>query len=67
VADEVFSPDYTNHGGLIPDLVRGPEAIKISVALYRIAFPTFASLWPTSARIEGRWWSTGRPIATRSV
>jgi hypothetical protein len=38
VADELFGPDYANHGGLIPDLVRGPEAIKISVALYRIAF-----------------------------
>jgi len=39
VADELFGPDYVNHDGLIPDLVRGPEAIKISVALYRIAFP----------------------------
>jgi predicted SnoaL-like aldol condensation-catalyzing enzyme len=39
VADELFGPDYVNHDGLIPDLVRGPEAIKISVAVYRIAFP----------------------------
>ena len=41
LADQVFAPDYINHGGLIPDLVRGPEAIKISVALYRLAFPAF--------------------------
>ena len=41
LADQVFAPDYVNHGGLIPDLVRGPEAIKISVALYRLAFPEF--------------------------
>jgi predicted SnoaL-like aldol condensation-catalyzing enzyme len=39
VADELFAPDYVNHNGLIPDLVRGPEAIKLSVALYRAAFP----------------------------
>jgi predicted ester cyclase len=41
VADDLFSHDYVNHDGLIPDLVRGPEAIKVSVALYRIAFPGF--------------------------
>jgi predicted SnoaL-like aldol condensation-catalyzing enzyme len=41
LADQVFAPDYVNHGGLIPDLVRGPEAIKVSVAMYRLAFPEF--------------------------
>lgn len=41
LADALFTDDYVNHGGLIPDLVRGPEAIKVSVALYRRAFPTF--------------------------
>src|SRR5688500_18615410 len=41
LADQVFAPEYVNHGGLIPDLVRGPEAIKVSVALYRLAFPEF--------------------------
>lgn len=40
-ADALFSDDYVNHGGLIPDLVRGPEAVKLSVALYRSAFPGF--------------------------
>jgi hypothetical protein len=39
VADELFAPDYVNHYGLITDLVFGPEAIKISAALYRVAFP----------------------------
>jgi SnoaL-like polyketide cyclase len=39
VADLLFASDYINHAGLITDLVRGPEAIKISVAIYRTAFP----------------------------
>lgn len=39
LSDELFTADYVNHGGLIPDLVRGPEAIKISVVFYRRAFP----------------------------
>src|SRR5579884_1242979 len=39
LADALFAPDYVNHGGLIPDLVRGPEAIKVSVVLYHTAFP----------------------------
>lgn len=38
-ADDLFAADYVNHGGLIPDLLHGPEAIKVSVALYRAAFP----------------------------
>jgi SnoaL-like polyketide cyclase len=41
LADALFTHDYVNHGGLIPDLIRGPEAIKLSVVLYRRAFPTF--------------------------
>lgn len=40
VADELFAPAYVNHAGIIADLVPGPEGIKISVALYRTAFPT---------------------------
>ena len=39
LADELFAPTYVNHGGLIPDLVLGPEGIKFSVAFYRAAFP----------------------------
>ncbi|MEX0682602.1 MAG: ester cyclase [Dehalococcoidia bacterium] len=41
LADALFTDNYVNHGGLIPDLIRGPEAIKLSVALYRRAFPDF--------------------------
>ena len=39
VADLLFDPTYLNHGGLIIDLVNGPEAIKMSVTFYRTAFP----------------------------
>ena len=39
VADELFAPGFVNHNGLITDLVSGPEAIKISAAFYRLAFP----------------------------
>jgi len=38
-ADVLFASDYVNHGGLITDLVHGPEAIKISAILFRRAFP----------------------------
>ena len=38
-ADKLFAPAYVNHYGLIADLVLGPEAVKISAALYRLAFP----------------------------
>jgi hypothetical protein len=41
LADVLFAADYVNHAGLIPDFVRGPEAIKISVVFYRTAFPSF--------------------------
>jgi len=39
LADKLFSTTYVNHGGLIPDLVTGPEGVRFSVALYRAAFP----------------------------
>jgi hypothetical protein len=39
VADALFTSNYVNHGGLITDLVLGPEAIKVSVAILRTAFP----------------------------
>jgi len=39
VADELFAPGFVNHNGLVTDLVFGPEAIKISAAFYRLAFP----------------------------
>ena len=48
LADVLFATGYSNHAGLIPDFVRGPEAIKISGAFYRIAFP------PTSRSLSTR-------------
>ena len=38
-ADALFTSKYVNHGGLITDLLLGPEAIKVSVAIFRTAFP----------------------------
>jgi hypothetical protein len=39
VADELFAMTYVNHQGLITDLVRGPEAVKVSAAMFRVAYP----------------------------
>ena len=39
VADQLFASNYVSHNGLITDVVLGPEAIKISAALHRLAFP----------------------------
>src|SRR5215211_3586312 len=59
VADALFAPAYVNHEGVIADLVRGPEAIKISVALYRAAFPalhiTINDLVAADDRVAIRW------------
>ena len=71
LADRFFAPDYVNHGGLIPDLVRGPEAIKVSVALYRAAFPqlrlTVLDLLTDGQTVAVRWSVRGRhlPAQTR--
>jgi predicted ester cyclase len=68
VADELFADEYVNHHGVIADLVRGPEAIKISAALHRLAFPdlhivieelstnkqTVVLRWTAIARSTGR-------------
>jgi len=67
LADLLFAPDYVNHGGLIPDVVRGPEAIKFSVALYRLAFPALQIAIDDLA-VEGemttlRWTARGMPAA----
>lgn len=59
LADELFSSDYVNHGGLIPDLVKGPEGVKFSVALYHAAFPGLRIRVDSLSSIEGsvnlRW------------
>src|SRR5690606_32231067 len=48
-ADELFAPDFVNHGGLIPDVITGPESVRISVAVLRRAFPR---LWLTIDMLE---------------
>lgn len=59
IADELFAATYLNHGGLIPDLVPGPEGIKFSVALYRAAFPDLRisvdSLSAIKGTVDLRW------------
>lgn len=59
LADELFAANYVNHGGLIPDLVKGPEGIKFSVALYRAAFPDLHinvdSLSAIDGSVQLRW------------
>jgi hypothetical protein len=58
-ANGVFTSDYINHGGLIIDVISGPESIKMTVELFRAAFPNF---WVTiddqradGPRIIVRW------------
>lgn len=64
VADELFTGDYINHGGLISDLIRGPEAVKLSVVLYRRAFPDFQitvdEVTTDKGAIVLRWMAHGR-------
>jgi predicted ester cyclase len=65
VADELFAHDYRSHGGLVADLVLGPEAIKISVALYRVAFPDLCveveELHATDDTVVFRWTANTGP------
>jgi hypothetical protein len=69
IADALFAPDYINHGGLIPDLVHGPEALKVAVALYRAAFPNFSmTLEPLRTRgsvVLLRWTARQRPTVNQ--
>lgn len=64
-ADVMFTSDYINHGGLIVDLVRGPEAIKISVVLYRLAFPdlkiTIKNLIAEASTVSLHWTARRSP------
>ena len=66
LADVLFAPAYVNHGGLIPDLVRGPEAIKASVALYRTAFPGFhitvEALTAAGEMVDLEWAARAAPV-----
>ena len=65
LAEVLFASTYVNHGGLIPDLVRGPEAITSGVTLYRTAFPTFhltvEALVAEGAVVELAWAARSTP------
>jgi predicted ester cyclase len=74
VADELFASDYVNHDGVIADLVLGPEAIKISAALHRLAFPDLLVTVDESSADEDtvvlRWTARRgdvRPLDARAV
>jgi hypothetical protein len=66
VADELFAPEYVNHHGVISDLVMGPEAIKISAALHRLALPNLCvvveELSGHDEMVVVRWTVSREPI-----
>src|SRR5256714_5006589 len=69
LADELFGARYVNHGGLIPDLVPGPEGVKLSVALYRTAFPDHLcadELRPSGDFVRLRW-TVRAPLAAAEL
>jgi predicted SnoaL-like aldol condensation-catalyzing enzyme len=70
LADHLFAPNYVNHGGLITDVVHGPEAIKVSIVLYRTAFPQFqiaiVDLLAQGPMVALRWIAHGTPRRDRA-
>jgi hypothetical protein len=71
LADGVLAADYVNHGGLIPDLVRGPEAVKIAAVVAHLAFPglrvTVEDLVADGERVAVRWTARGLPDAADAL
>jgi hypothetical protein len=67
LADRLFAPGYVNHGGLIPDLIRGPEAVKVGAALVRRAFPRLRlaveDLVADGETVALRWEARATPAA----
>jgi hypothetical protein len=67
LADALLAADYTNHGGLIPDVVRGPEAVKIAAVVARLAFPglrvTVEGLVGDGEHVAVRWTARAAPAA----
>ena len=64
LADQLIAPGYINHGGLIPDFIRGPEAIKVAASFYRAAFPglqiTIDHLEHQAGLLTFRWTARNR-------
>jgi predicted ester cyclase len=70
-ASNFFDAEYVNHGGIVSDVPHGPEAIKVSVALLRTAFPalhvTIDVLTVDGDSVEVQWAATSvarRMLAT---
>lgn len=59
VADEVFTPNYTQHDSATPDLGRGPESERKRANLYRSAFPdlrlTIENIISEGDTVMARW------------
>jgi hypothetical protein len=64
-ADDLFAAAYVDHWGLIADLVRGPEAVKITAAMYRVAFPglyvNVEEISTVDDTVLVRWTATAAP------
>jgi SnoaL-like polyketide cyclase len=62
LADRLFDPSYINHGGIIPDLLTGPESMKFGVVLQHTAFPRLQvqarSLVAEGDVVELKWVAT---------
>ncbi len=63
VCDVVFSADYVGHLAGMPGPVRGPEAFRQLVLVYRTAFPdvhlTVEDVFAVGDRVAVRWVSRG--------
>lgn len=66
LADSLFAPSYINQGGIIPDLVAGPEGVKFAVVLQHTAFPRLSleerSLTAEGNLVELQWVARHDPV-----
>src|SRR5258708_36983712 len=63
LADQFFTPNYTDHDSSSPDFGQGPESERKRVTLYRNAFPdlrlTIEDLIAEGDTVMARWSSHG--------
>jgi predicted ester cyclase len=59
MADMLFTATYVNAGGIVPDVIRGPDAIKLAAVLHHKAFPqlhvTIERLISEGALVAFQW------------
>jgi steroid delta-isomerase-like uncharacterized protein len=59
LADQLFTPNYTDHDSSTPDFGHGPESEKKRVTLYRTAFPdlrlTIEDIIAEGETVMARW------------